>query len=206
MKKIHRFTLVELLAVMAIIAILSGLGFGAYTFANTRAKESATESLLKQIEAGLESFHTKNGYYPRSAAGGFSAITFTVDSANNRVTGVDFGDAATKLTYNSTASNRKARMENEKIESFTKALDLEAIRKHLNNSRELEDAWGEKIYYRSPGTFKSGGYDLISAGPDGEFSKENKDASDAPGVLNSLSRDNFRQDDGTRLCDDIFNF
>ena len=205
MKKIHRFTLVELLAVMAIIAILSGIGFGAYTFANTRAKESATESLLKQIEAGLESFHTKNGYYPKSGANGFSEIAFTVDSSN-RVTGVDFGDAATKLTYDSSASTRKTRMENEKFESFAKALDLEVIKKHLNASGVLEDAWGVAIYYRSPGTFTKGGFDLVSAGPDGEFSKENKDASSAPSVLNGLSLGDFRQDDGTRLCDDIFNF
>ena len=38
MKKIRRFTLVELLAVMAIIAILSGIGFGAYTYANTDSR------------------------------------------------------------------------------------------------------------------------------------------------------------------------
>ena len=71
MKKIHRFTLVELLAVMAIIAILSGIGFGAYTFANTRAKESATESLLKQIEAGLGDrarFAAAHSAYLRPAA------------------------------------------------------------------------------------------------------------------------------------------
>ena len=205
MKNIRRFTLVELLAVIALIVILSTLGFGVYSYAKGKARESATEALLKQIEAGLESFHTKNGYYPKSAASGFSVITFTVGS-DNRVTGVNFGDAATKLTYESSASNRKARMENEKIESFTKALDLEVIKKHLNSSGVLEDAWGEKIYYRSPGTFKSGSYDLISAGPDGEFSRENKDASGAPEVLNSLTLGDFRQDDGTRLCDDIFNF
>ena len=200
MKKIHRFTLVELLAVMAIIAILSGIGFGAYTFANTRAKEAATESLLKQIEAGLESFHTKNGYYPKSDSNDFSEITFTVGS-DNRVTAVDFGDAATKLTYSSTASTRKARLENEMFEAFTKALDLEVIRKHLNADNKLEDAWGVKIYYRSPGVFKSGGYDLISAGPDGEFSEDNKD--EPKGITDSKK---FREDDGTRLCDDIFNF
>ena len=200
MKKIHRFTLVELLAVMAIIAILSGIGFGAYTFANTRAKESATESLLKQIEAGLESFHTKNGYYPLSATNDFSVITFTV-GADNRVTAVNFGDADTKLTYASSASNRKGRMENEKFESFAKALDLEVIKKHLDASGRLDDAWGEAIYYRSPGSFKKGGYDLVSAGPDGEFSTDK--AKDPKGIT-SLGK--FREDDGTRLCDDIFNF
>lgn len=200
MKKIRRFTLVELLAVMAIIAILSGIGFGAYTYANNKAKESSTEALMKQIEAGLESFHTKNGYYPVSG-GDFSVVTITT-AADGTISGVNFGSSDSELTYNTSASlTRKERMKNEMFETFTKALDLEVIKKHLDNSNRLEDAWGGKIYYCSPGKFNKGTFDLVSAGPDGEFSSDN---AAAPTGITDLGK--FREDDGTRLCDDLFNF
>lgn len=200
MKKIRRFTLVELLAVMAIIAILSGIGFGAYTYANNKAKESATESLMKQIEAGLESFHTKNGYYP-SSGGNYSAVTFTVET-DGTVSGVNFGGTPA-LTRYATPSNRTERMKNEIFESFTKALDLEVVKKHLNGSGELEDAWGGTIRYRAPGLFNTGSFDLISAGPDETFGNGN--AANMTGFTGTdISK--FRENDGTRLCDDLFNF
>ena len=199
MKKIRRFTLVELLAVMAIIVILSGIGFGAYTYANNKAKESSTEALMKQIEAGLESFHTKNGHYPVSG-GNFSVITFTVES-DGTISGVNFGSSGSELIRNAAPATRKDRMKNEMFETFTKALDLEVIKKHLDNSNRLEDAWGGRIYYCSPGRFNTGTFDLISAGPDGEFSSDN--AADPTGTT-ELAK--FREDDGTRVCDDLFNF
>ena len=205
MKKIRRFTLVELLAVVALIAILSGIGFGAYTFANTRAKESATEALLKQIESGMESFHTRNGYYPKSKGGNFEPIFFKFNSSGQLETigfgGTDSADYKLTRVYDSSLT-RKQRLGNEIFDSLARGLDLETIRKHLTASGELEDAWGTRIYYRAPGTFKKGGYDLISAGPDGDFSKDRKEASD----LNGLTLGDFREDDGTRLCDDLFNF
>lgn len=200
MKKIRRFTLVELLAVMAIIAILSGIGFGAYSYANNKAKESSTEALMKQIEAGLESFHTKNGYYPKSN-GDFSVIAFT-SATDGTISKVNFGTTELEKNTGDTLS-RKQRMENESFESFTKALDWEVIKKHLNNSNELEDAWGGKIYYCAPGLFNKGSFDLISAGPDGEFSSESKAD---PKKSNNLVLGNFREDGGARLCDDLFNF
>ena len=197
MKKIRRFTLVELLAVMAIIAILSGIGFGAYTYANNKAKESSAEALLKQIEAGIESFHTRNSYYPASGSD-FHVVTFTVD-ADGTVSGVNFG--GTELTRNASPTNRKERMKHEMFENFTKALDLEVIKKSLNADGELEDAWGGKIYYCAPGKLNKSSFDLISAGPDGEFSSDN--AADPTGIT-ELGK--YREADGTRLCDDLFNF
>jgi Tfp pilus assembly protein PilE len=53
MMKRKNFTLIEILGVCALIAILGIIGFGSYTFAMNKSKESATQALLKQIEAGL---------------------------------------------------------------------------------------------------------------------------------------------------------
>lgn len=198
MKNTRRFTLVELLAVMALIAILSALGFGVYSYAKGKARESASEALLKQIEAGLENFHTKNGYYPRSAGGGFGTITFTF-AADGTVESVNFGTET--LTRVASPSSKVDRMKNAKLESFTKAVDMEVLKSNLDSSGVLTDAWGGTIYYRSPGEFKRGSFDLISAGADGKFGSGN--ANDPKGITD-LGK--FRENAGDRVCDDVFNF
>ena len=94
MKSIRRFTLVELLAVMALIAILSSIGFGVYSYAKGKARESATQAVLKQFEAGVEAFRNRNGYYPYSAKNDsdndFKAVRFSF-AANGTVEWIDFG-------------------------------------------------------------------------------------------------------------------
>ena len=210
MKRFHRFTLVEILAVMALIAILSSLGFGVYSYAKGKAQESATEALMKQIEAGLGSFYAKHHYYP-SSGGVFHEIKFTFGNADGTLSEIDFGDASTKLTYIASASSKADRAKNELFESFAKAVDIETIKNNLGNvtrdtngkitSGELVDTWGAKIYYRSPGTFKPGSYDLLSAGPDGVFGSDN--AAD-PTAITDLKK--FRNDAGEKVCDDVFNF
>ena len=185
MKNLRRFTLVELLAVVALIAILSAIGFGSYSYAMGKAKESSTRALLKQLEAGLESFHTKNGYYPPSD--GFNVLTIEF-AADNTVQEIGFGGASgVKFTYAPTPSDRKARLGNEMLESFTKAVDMEALRKHVNASGEIEDAWGGKIYYCAPGTFNKSSFDLVSPGPDGKFGSG---SADSP----STTRTDYRTD------------
>lgn len=198
MKNTCRFTLVELLAVIALIAILSAIGFGSYSYAMGRAKESSTRALLKQLEAGLESFHAKNGYYPRSGSG-FSVLKIGLSAADNTVSEINFGDDSGKLTYSASPADRKARLANEMLDSFTKAVDVEVLKKHLNASGEIEDAWGGKIYYCAPGKFNIAKFDLVSAGPDGKFGK---DSVETP----STTRTDYRTDAGEAVCDDLFNF
>lgn len=205
MKKSYRFTLVELLAVMALISILSAIGFGVYSYAKGKAKESATEALLGQLAAGLESFNAKHHYYPASG-GNFQTIKFHFAS-DGIVDEIDFGGTGGKLTYNSSASSKADRMKNELIESFAKAVDIQTLKNNLtppdsNGVCELVDAWGAKIYYRSPGKFKTGSYDLISAGPDGGFGTGG--ASTPPNGNDDL--DKFRNSAGEKVCDDLFNF
>ena len=199
MKNIRRFTLIELLAVMALIAILSGLGFGVYSYAKGKAKQSATEALLKQIEAGLGAFNTKAGYYPRSNGGDFSVIKFTF-ADDGTVASVNFG-GETLTRETGTSPTKEQRMKNERFEAFAKTVDMEAIKNSLNAQNELVDAWGNPIYYRSPGQFKQGGYDLVSAGPDGGFGTEKKDT---PAGITDLGK--FRETAGEHVCDDVFNF
>ena len=46
------FTLVEVVMVVALIAVLTGIAIGGYSYAMGSARESATKSIIKQMEAG----------------------------------------------------------------------------------------------------------------------------------------------------------
>jgi general secretion pathway protein G len=68
----RNFTLIELLIVIAIIAILMGIGIGVMSIAMNKASENATKSLLAQLETALESYKAEEGYYfQQSTAAGF---------------------------------------------------------------------------------------------------------------------------------------
>ena len=75
------FTLIELVVVMALIAILAALGVGAIIVARNTAKETTHKSNAKTIQTGLEAYFAKNGNYP--ATTGTVSFTTAATSANN---------------------------------------------------------------------------------------------------------------------------
>jgi prepilin-type N-terminal cleavage/methylation domain-containing protein len=60
------FTLIELLAVMAIILILAGLVLAIAGHANYKAATARAQGEIQAFSAALESYKTDNGAYPRS--------------------------------------------------------------------------------------------------------------------------------------------
>ena len=60
----HPFTLIEMLAVVAIIAILAGLIVGGAKFAFDKSQESAIEMRMKTLEMALDEYKKDWGYYP----------------------------------------------------------------------------------------------------------------------------------------------
>lgn len=72
------FTLIELLIVIAIIAILAGLGFGAVGGALKSAKKAEVRTMANQIKLALTSYYAEYGTYPpvsTSDANFLSAMT-----------------------------------------------------------------------------------------------------------------------------------
>lgn len=180
------FTLIEILAAIAIIAILATLGLGTYSFAMNSARESATTSLIKQMEAGLTAAKTKIGYFPATMSGStrsYQKITFEFNT-DETLKNIKIGSNDLSDEY------RKEVM---------KVLDLETIRKSLKDSGELEDAWGGAIFYAYPGVINKTGIDLVSPGPDGKF--VNGDTAPKSSDARTLYYDGK-----DKICDDITNF
>lgn len=191
-----RFTLVEVLAVVALVSLLAAIGFGAYSYAMNASRESNTKALLKRIEAGLESCRTKYGYYPVSTS--FTEISITLKKDTSLVSAIQFGTDVMSSDYE---------------KEFLRVVDEESLKKNMiktlnassgtdtdtEKSFELEDGWGGKIYYRYPGQINRGGFDLIAPGADGRFGSGN--ATTPP-----TARTSYYSTDNEKVCDDITNF
>ena len=183
-----RFTLVEVLAVVALVSLLAAIGFGAYSYAMNASRESNTKALLKRIEAGLESCRTKYGYYPASTS--LRLIKMKLDSSN-LISGVEFDVADS--SSNGTALSDEMRKE------FLRVIEEESLKKGKTGDFVLEDSWGGAIYYRYPGQINKGGFDLIAPGADGRFGSGN--ATTPP-----TARTSYYSTDNEKVCDDITNF
>lgn len=60
------FTLIELLVVISIIAVLSTIGFVAYSTVSKQGRDAKRQSDLKSIQSALEQYRADQGEYPAS--------------------------------------------------------------------------------------------------------------------------------------------
>ena len=186
-----RFTLVEVLAVVALDSLLAAIGFGAYSYAMNASRESNTKALLKRIEAGLESCRTKFGYYPASQ--NFRWILIQLDTSTKLVSGIQFDVSSSETGMSGTSLSDEMRKE------FLRVIEEESLKKGKTGDFVLEDSWGGAIYYRYPGQINRGGFDLIAPGADGRFGSGN--ATTPP-----TARTSYYSTDNEKVCDDITNF
>jgi prepilin-type N-terminal cleavage/methylation domain-containing protein len=180
MKK-KNFTLVELLCASALVAILAGIGFSAYSFASYRGKEAATKSLVSTIEAALKTVKNKHNFYPASSS--YGDITVNVNGSTGMITGIKFGGTA--------ISKEK------QLKDFLAVVDGELLKKYIVNGK-VADAWGGAIQYKYPGAVNTTSFDLVAPGQDEKFGNNESDT--PPGSI-----DGYKQDDEWS-CDDIANF
>lgn len=186
-----RFTLVEVLAVVALISLLAAIGFGAYSYAMNASRESNSKALFKRIEAGLESCRTKYGYYPASQ--NFRWILIQLDTSTKLVSDIQFDVSSSETGMSGTSLSDEMRKE------FLRVIEEESLKKGKTGDFVLEDSWGGAIYYRYPGQINKGGFDLIAPGADGRFGSGN--ATTPP-----TARTSYYSTDNEKICDDITNF
>ena len=134
------FTLMEILVVIAIIAVLASLTFGGMSYYREKMNYSRTEILIASIESALEEYKADNGSYP--ASGGSSQILY--DELYN---GTNIYLATLNPDFKGKQRNVSA-----------------------NAPYTVIDAWGGTIRYRHDTANManpSQDYDLISLGPNG---------------------------------------
>jgi len=59
----RKFTLIEMLAVISIIAILLALSVGVYSLVMTKMSNTRTQALLKKVEMAMCAYKNETGYY-----------------------------------------------------------------------------------------------------------------------------------------------
>ena len=73
------FTLIELMIVVAIIAILAGILIPNFVNARSQAQTAACESNLRSIATALELYYADNQIYPTAAGASVQPALFTVN-------------------------------------------------------------------------------------------------------------------------------
>ena len=157
----HRhFTLIELLTVIAIIAILAGITFGGITYASNKAQHDKTVSIMLQFEDALEAYKKDYGVYPIS----------TKDSTTGKhpAVEVDFSDSMWAKFKN-----------NKRNRPYMEGAD-----------GDLLDAYGKPFLYQYPidvdeGDKNTSKFALWSRGDDGYHGKTNGNGPEKAGEKGS---------------------
>lgn len=143
------FTLVELLTVIAIIALLAGLIFPAVISVQDKAKRSKAKSMIQSLSVALKMYQNDFGVYPTdSDVGASSGAAALYTALGQRYIGTSAGNVGPYMEFKS---------------------------KDLNGSSEVVDPWGTPYYYYPDDDDGSTGdapynnvysFDLYSAGKD----------------------------------------
>ena len=168
MKSKKAFTLMELLTVIAVMAILAGLLLPALRRARARARTAAAESMIASLQVALSMYNMDYGMYPASTA---------ADATQNN--GNSFGTTATN---NLVAALTAPTLGGPYMELRGSDLDTEPTN-NLSHRNVVLDPWGRAYVYtaRRPeaGGDASGGpfhphpdpldntYNIYSLGPNG---------------------------------------
>lgn len=102
---VRAFTLIELLIVVAIIAILAAIAVPNFLEAQTRAKVAAGASALRTVATGLESYAVDNNKYPYTESVGPTIFMPPGGTPRVNPSGILAGGLTSPIAYLSTVPN-----------------------------------------------------------------------------------------------------
>lgn len=189
--RLRYFTMIEVLAVIAIILILVGLSFGAYNAVQKSRANARTESNLSTLNVALQAFKTKYGYYPQTEdkyvavviSKGLPTTKSNAVTNANYITGTHLVFGADFIKFLSSEILKSAVADGE-INNAEVLIIPDGYKDPVKNNPTNISRALPLIYYRCPGSVNKDSYDLFSAGPDraaelgtsyDETKKENKD-------------------------------
>ena len=152
----YAFTLIELLTVMAVIAILAGMILGTAGYVQKKAARDRARTEIAAMEVALESYRVDNGWYPANPLK-------KAPSTPNRPTsgGADIlyqaltGDGTNKLMDGGVASLGNKQYGKNGVAYW------EPKDNQLNAERnQICDPFGRPYNYVSPGYFNTATFDL----------------------------------------------
>jgi len=174
------FTMIELLAVIGIIAVLAGLLMAGLAVARKQARKAKVTSLINNTHAAIERFHGLNAGYPE-------AFDLSGDDADGD--GDPIEDATERVQPGASADQN-----NEILVANLASIDSELFgphSDHIENGRVV-DIWTQALHYRPyiAYPYSSGESDTHASGkpnPDAETNPPNPDSfqlwSNGPNVV-----------------------
>lgn len=169
-----RFTLVEILVVLAVIAVLMGAVVGIADFVSRKNGEARTRAVVEMLRSGLEQYKAKYGYYPPTLKIRYNGYTpFCLD----------------KNTANGVSDNFN------QFVDYNQLIQLGRSKLGADGRYQVLDGFGVPIYYRCPGYINTSTYDLGSLGIDGKLGDASSTA-----VTSADAKDHFGKGDDITNC------
>lgn len=98
MNKAKGFTLIELMVVMAIIAVLVGVVLPGVTGVGLTGKGTGRDAEVREIQQGVQRFNTDTGLWPTSSGSLPTAALVTTAATTSMLSVIDFDTAPTGTT------------------------------------------------------------------------------------------------------------
>lgn len=188
-----RYTLVEILVSIAVIAILFGMAIGATSFVKTKIARSSTQATMKLIEMAFQKYKNEIGMYPHQITK--EPQELYLPKPSNYFSSSPSTDSL-KINLWKYFNDVTADDSNPKIRGIPLRYDSSTGRCYI------VDGWGNRIVYICPGVFNTESFDLLSRGGDDKF--------DCTGSSATPSRDsgtgNVAGWTVENIADDITNF
>ncbi|MFC4994629.1 prepilin-type N-terminal cleavage/methylation domain-containing protein [Rubritalea tangerina] len=167
------FTMIEVLTVIAILAVLGGIGFGTYMAVNRQAKVTQCEVMIENVSSNLESLSLSKA--------DVAELGSMLDSESRMPTG-DGGNTSTENLYAVLAGDYDldGEVDDDRTPAFPEIdPQYEGKGRYVNADLLIVDPWKKPMRYNHSSDPAANlnnnvvnGFDLWSAGPDGEFDTE----------------------------------